>query len=114
MIIDTQPVARLGIRRLLEPDWTTEELGDGRGAVDLLTSMGGFAVAIVEMRPRSDDGAPSGAATIRSLLQAQPSLGVIGHGGRIERHALREARTAGALGLAAGHLGDRRLREHSA
>jgi DNA-binding NarL/FixJ family response regulator len=95
MIIDSHPVVRLGIRRLLEPSWDFEELPDGRGAVELLSSVGSFDVAIVEMRA-AGDGRPSGTATIRQLLDQQPGLGVVAHGGRVDRHAIGEALDAGA------------------
>jgi len=95
MIIDSHPVVRLGIRRLLEPSWDFEELSDGRGAVELLSSVGSFEVAIVEMRA-AGNSAPSGTATIRSLLHHQPGLGVVAHGGRSDRHAIGEALDAGA------------------
>ena len=95
MIIDSHPVVRLGIKRLLEPSWDFEELPDGRGAIDLLNSIGGIEVAIVEMRHATKD-APSGTATIRALLRHQPGLGVVAHGGRVDRHAIGEALDAGA------------------
>ena len=95
LIIDAHPVVRLGIKRLLEPDWEFEELADGRGAVDVLNSVGRIEVAIVEMRS-AGGGAPSGTATIKALLDAQPGLGVVAYGGRIERHAVGEAIDAGA------------------
>jgi len=95
MIIDSHPVVRLGIKRLLEPSWDFEELADGRGAVDLLNSVGNFEVAIVEMRAAGNT-TPSGAATIRDLLHHQPGLGVVAHGGRADRHAINEALDAGA------------------
>lgn len=95
MIIDAHPVVRLGIRRLLEPAWEFDELPHGADAVDLLTSVGHFDVAIVEMRTATT-GAPSGPATIRALLKTQPGLGIVAHGGRAERHALVEALDAGA------------------
>lgn len=95
IIIDSHPVVRLGIRRLLEPSWDFEELPDGRGAVDLLTNVGTFEVAIIEMRSARNK-APSGTATIRNLLDQQPGLGVVAHGGRADRHAIKEALDAGA------------------
>ena len=97
MIIDAQPFVRLGIRHLLAPAWDFEELPDGREAVDLLTSVGRFEVAIVEMRP-ADGETPSGPATIRALLDQQPGLGVVAHGSGLGRHAMTEALDAGALG----------------
>lgn len=95
MIIDAHPVVRLGVKRLLEPDWDFEELTDGRGALELLNSVGRIEVAIVEMRP-SARGIPSGAATIRRMLKAQSGLCVVAHGGRVEHHAIGEAMAAGA------------------
>ena len=95
MIIDARPLVRLGIRRELGSSWDFEELGNGLGAVETLTSVGNIEVAIVEIRA-AERGAPSGTATIRDLLHHQPGLGVIAHGGRIERHAVGEAFDAGA------------------
>jgi len=95
MIIDAHPVVRLGIRRLLEPDWEFEELADGAEAADLLTSVGRIEVAIVEMRSGERE-TPSGSTTIRAMLRHQHSLGVVAHGGRIERYAMAEALKAGA------------------
>ena len=95
MIIDSHPVVRLGIKRLLEPTWEFEELPDGRGAVDLLNSVGNFEVAIVEMRAAGNT-APSGTATIRRCSISSPGLGVVAHGGRVDRHAIGEALDAGA------------------
>jgi two-component system NarL family response regulator len=95
MIIDARPLVRVGIRRELGTDWDFEELPDGRGAIETLNSVGRIEVAIVEMRS-AERGAPSGTATIRDLLHHQPALGVIAHGGRIERHAVSEAFDAGA------------------
>jgi DNA-binding NarL/FixJ family response regulator len=102
MIIDSHPVTRLGVKRLLEPAFATEELADGRGALELLTNIGRFDVAIVELRSAAG-GAPSGRSTIRSLLQAQPALGVVAHGGRSERHTVREAFDSGATAFVSKH-----------
>lgn len=95
MIIDSHPVVRLGIKRLLDPAWDYEELPDGRDAIDLLNSFGSFDVAIVEMRGAAR-GVPSGTVTIRQLLSKQPGIGVVAHGGRVDRHAIGEAIDAGA------------------
>ena len=96
LVIDAQPIVRIGIRNLLTPDYEMEELEDGREALDLLTSVGSFDVAIVEMRSAGTEGIPSGTATIRDLLRAQPALGVVALGGALERHAVRAALDAGA------------------
>jgi two-component system NarL family response regulator len=96
LVIEAHPIVRIGIRSLLAPDWDTEELDNGAEAVELVTSVGNFDVAVVEMRSPGDDGYPSGTATIRGLVGAQPALGVVGLGGPLERHAAREALDAGA------------------
>lgn len=95
MIVDDHSMVRHGIRRLIEGSYEVEELSHGGDAIDVLRSVGGFDVAIVEMRPAGTDK-PSGASTIRALLREQPSLGIVAHGGRIERHAIREGLGAGA------------------
>ena len=62
LVIDTNPVVRAGIRSMLAPDFDVEELDDGRGALELLTSVGSIDAAVVEMRS-GGGGVPSGAAT---------------------------------------------------
>ena len=97
LLIDAHPVVREGIRSLIDEDYDVEELQDGSSVAELRTSVGNFAVAVIEMRPALD-GLPSGAATIRELLKAQPGLGIVALGGPLERHAVREAFDAGAMG----------------
>lgn len=95
MIIDGHPMTRLGIRHALRDSWEFEELSDGRGAIELLNSVGRIEVAVVEMRAPTR-GIPSGPTTIRRILRAEPALGIVAYGGRVERHAVNEAREAGA------------------
>jgi two-component system NarL family response regulator len=60
--------------------------------------VGGFDVAIVDMRPRAN-GSPSqipGEETIRELRRAAPAIGIVAHGERPERHLATEAISAGA------------------
>lgn len=95
LIIDAHPLVRIGIGSLLAANYEVEELPDGCGAVELMTSVGNFDVAVVELRA-AQDGVPSGTATIRELLGAQPALGVVALGGPPERYAIREAFDAGA------------------
>jgi DNA-binding NarL/FixJ family response regulator len=83
------------MRRLLQPAYEVEEAADGDAALELLTSIGDFDIAVVEMRPPRADGL-SGTATIRALLKAQPGLGIVAMGKRPERHAVSEALDAGA------------------
>ncbi len=98
LVIHTHPIVRIGISTLLAPEWETDELADGSDALELLTSVGSFDVAVVEMRAASGKGDPSGAATIRDLQRAQPALGIVALGGSLNRHAVREALDAGAVG----------------
>jgi two-component system NarL family response regulator len=75
-----------------------EETASGSDAVQLLTDVGDFDVAIVDMRPPLDSASNNlwGAATIRALLEAQPGLGIVAHGDRPEKHLVNEAIAAGA------------------
>jgi DNA-binding NarL/FixJ family response regulator len=94
LVIDGHPVVRRGVRSVLASEFEVEELEDGQGASELLASVG-FDVAVVEMRS-ANNGSPSGIATIRELLGAQPALGVVAFGRSPERQAVREALDAGA------------------
>jgi DNA-binding NarL/FixJ family response regulator len=103
LVIDDQPVVRLGLRHLLRERYEVEETGNGEDALQMLTDVGDFDVAIVDMRVRGDDrgGSLSGAGTIRALLKAQPGLGIVALGERPERHLAKEAIAAGAAAYVA-------------
>jgi DNA-binding NarL/FixJ family response regulator len=103
LVIGSQPIVRLGVRRLLASRFDVEEAECGEVALQLITDVGDFDVAIVDMRRGPDkDAAPmSGEATIRALLKVQPSLGIVAHGGRSARHVAREAMAAGATAYVA-------------
>jgi DNA-binding NarL/FixJ family response regulator len=97
-VIDGQPMVRVGVREVLADRYEVEETGSGKDALQLLTDVGAFDVAIVDMRPPQDSASSAlwGAATIRALLKAQPGLGIVAHGDRPERHLVHEAFSAGA------------------
>lgn len=102
LIIDGHPTIRLGVRGLLESRYEVEEATDGRDALDLLTALGDFDVAIVEMRPAANGaGDLSGTAAIKALLDARPGLGIVAHAPRPERHAAAQAMSAGATAYVA-------------
>jgi DNA-binding NarL/FixJ family response regulator len=102
LIIDAQPAIRLGVRGLLADRYEVEEAEDGRDALDLLTSLGDFDVAIVELAPMTTrDGNLRGIGAIRALRKARPGLGIVAHGTRPERHAASEAIGAGATAFVA-------------
>jgi two-component system NarL family response regulator len=89
---------RIGVREVLDERFEIEELDSREEAVELVRDVGGFDVAIVEMRSRAN-GSPSelpGAETIRELRRTEPALGIVAHGERPERHLATEAMTAGA------------------
>jgi DNA-binding NarL/FixJ family response regulator len=98
LVIADQPVVRLGLTCLLDNGWDVEEAGTGEDGLQLLTDVGDFDIAIVDMRVTADHapGSLSGAATIRALSKANPGLGIVGLGERPERHIAREAIAAGA------------------
>ena len=97
-MIDGQPMVRVGVREVLGDRYEVEETASGKDALQLLTDVGDFDVAIVDMRPPQESASSAlwGAATIRALLKAQPGLGIVAHGDRPERHLVHEAFSAGA------------------
>jgi DNA-binding NarL/FixJ family response regulator len=103
LVIADQPVVRLGLCRLLDNGYDIEEAGSGEDGLQLLTGVGDFDIAIVDMRVTADHapGSLSGAATIRALAKANPGLGIVGLGERPERHIAREAIAAGAMAYVA-------------
>ena len=99
LVIDAQPVVRLGVHRLLDDRYEIEETGNGEDALQLLVDVGDFDVAIVDMHTPADSapGSLSGAGTIRALTRASPGLGIVAHGDLPERRLVREATAAGAI-----------------
>jgi two-component system NarL family response regulator len=100
LVIDRHPAVRLGVRGLLADRYQIEEARDGRDALDLLTALGSFDIAIVELAGR-DDGRLAGIPAIRALHDAHPGLGIVAHGPRPERDAATEALGAGATAYVA-------------
>jgi DNA-binding NarL/FixJ family response regulator len=97
LVIDGHPVVRLGVQRLLGDRYEVEEAEDGSSGLALITDVGDFDVAIVDIARRASDAERlSGTAAIRALRKAQPGLGIVAHGPRPERHAVTEAMDAGA------------------
>jgi DNA-binding NarL/FixJ family response regulator len=98
LVIDAQPTLRLGVRGLLASRYEVEEVQRPSDAIEILSTIGDFDVAILDLR-RADgmDGEElTGTAAIRALRKAQPGLGIVAHGPRAERQSATEAIKAGA------------------
>jgi len=81
--------------------------------LELVRDIGSFDVVIVDMRWRANGaGTPalSGSEAIRGLHKAAPSLGIIAHGDRPERHIATAALQAGATAYLARTAGAAELR----
>jgi DNA-binding NarL/FixJ family response regulator len=100
LIIDAHPAVRAGVRGLLGDEYEVEEATDGKDALEILTSLGEFDVAIVELCQGHGDG-PSGISSIRALRKARPGLGIVAHASRPEHHAANAAIDAGATAFVA-------------
>lgn len=99
-MIDGHPILRMGIRRLLSDRYQIEEAADGDDGLDLLTSLGDFDVAIVELG-RANGDRLAGLRAIRALRDARPGLGIVAHAVHAERHGASEAFDAGAMAYVA-------------
>jgi DNA-binding NarL/FixJ family response regulator len=98
-VIDGHPAVRLGVRRALDGGFDIQEAGSRDEAIELVRDIGGFDVAVVDMRRCTAGGEADhiGAIeTIRVLLKSEPSLGIVAHGERAERHLANAALHAGA------------------
>jgi DNA-binding NarL/FixJ family response regulator len=90
----------MGVRGLLAGRYAIEEAANGEDALGLITALGNFDVAIVEL-PSANGGRLGGIPVIRALLDARPGLGIVAHAARAERHAASEAFEAGATAYVA-------------
>lgn len=85
------------MRRALQDDFEVQEVPSRTEAVELVRDIGGFEVAILDMR--NWDGimpALDPREAIRAMLRAEPTLGIVAHGDRAERHLASAALHAGA------------------
>lgn len=98
-MIDGHPIVRLGVRRALEEEFEIHEASSRDEAIDLVRDVGGFEVAILDMRPRPSGNSRrhvSGDEAIRIMLRAEPRIGIVAHGERAQRHLASAALQAGA------------------
>jgi DNA-binding NarL/FixJ family response regulator len=101
LVIDPHPLVRLGVRQALAGDFEIEESSSRSEAIALIRDVGSIDVAVVDLRCDPGDGAPSGDEAIRELRRAAPSLGIVAHGDRAERHIATAALQAGATAYVA-------------
>jgi DNA-binding NarL/FixJ family response regulator len=98
-VIDGHPIVRLGVRRVLDGGFDVQEVASRDEGVELVRDVGGFDVAVVDMRRWANRIQPDrmGAIeTIRALIKSEPSIGIVAHGERAERHLANAALQAGA------------------
>lgn len=98
LVIDGQPLVRLGVRGLLSEEFVVEEAATCEEALQLVRGVDDVDVAIVDMRPRANGAEPSMCPrdAIRALRRTEPRLGIVAHGERPERHLASAAIGAGA------------------
>jgi DNA-binding NarL/FixJ family response regulator len=112
LVVEPQPLVRLGMRRVLDDKYEVEELSSRAEAVDLIRDVGDFDVVVVDIRSRANgslDELP-GAEAIHKLRRAEPALGIVAHGDRAERHLATQALTAGASAYVSRGAGPQELR----
>jgi DNA-binding NarL/FixJ family response regulator len=113
LIVEPQPLVRLGMRRALDGGYEVEELASRAEALDLVRSIGGFDVAVIDIRSRAL-GSPdemSGTKAIHELCKVEPALGIVAHGDRAERHLATQAFSAGASAYVSRGAGPVELRD---
>jgi DNA-binding NarL/FixJ family response regulator len=97
LVVDDQPLVRLGVRRLLADRFEVDEAEYGEDALRMVTEVEDFDVAIVDTGRRSGGNSRiAGTGIIKMLLEARPGLGIVAHGDTTERHVAAEAMRAGA------------------
>lgn len=100
------------MRRALREDFEVQEVPTRAEAVELVQDIGGFDVAIVDMRIW--DGTPPSVDprdAIRAMLRAEPAMGIVAHGDRAERHLASAALQAGASAYVARTASTEELRK---
>jgi DNA-binding NarL/FixJ family response regulator len=96
LVVDDQPLVRLGVRRLLADTFEVDEAEDGEGALRMVSDVENFDVAIVDTRRTGGNSRVAGTRIIKALLEARPGLGIVAHCDTPERYVAVEAMRAGA------------------
>jgi DNA-binding NarL/FixJ family response regulator len=113
LIVEPQPLVRLGMRRVLDPGYDVEELTTRAEALDRVRSIGDFDVVVIDIRSRTGGNHDelNGSQAIHELRKAESGLGIVAHGDRAERHLASEALSAGASAYVSRGAGPVELRE---
>lgn len=102
LIVDDQPVVRVGVMGVLDERFQVEEASGLSEALDVHTDTGGFDVAVLDLDRRLvPDGEPQGTALVRAIRRNMPGTGIVAHASRAERLAVAEAIDAGASAFVA-------------
>ena len=112
LVVEPQPLVRLGMRRVLDHSFEIEETPHRFDAIELVRSIGDFDVAVVDIRSRAA-GNPdhvSGSEAIRELRKTEPALGIVAHGDRAERDLATHALAVGASAYVSRGAGPEELR----
>lgn len=104
LIIDAHPTVRLGVRNLLGSRYEVAEASDFSRALEMVTQVEDFDVAIVDLSRNGAttiEGDDSPVAPIRALRRARSGLGIVAHGPQPHRLAATDALNAGATAYVA-------------
>lgn len=98
LVIDAQPLVRLGMRQALTGDFEIHESETRGEAIELIRDIGSVDVAVVALRrePADEEEPLYGNEAIRALRKTAPGMGIVAHGERPERHLASAALQAGA------------------
>lgn len=97
LVIDGHPLVRLGVRETLGSGFDVHECPNRDEALEWVRDTGSFDVAVIELRRAvGRDGALGGSEAIHELRRVEPTLGIVAHGDRAERHIATAALLAGA------------------
>lgn len=113
LVVDGQPLVRLGIREAIEDGFVVHEVSTRDEAVDLVRDVGHFDVAVIDMRWRGngDGNSLNGPEAIRMLHRSASGLGIVAHGELPERHLASAALQAGASAYVSRTAGPKELRK---
>lgn len=86
------------MRKALQDEFDVQEVASRQEAVELVQDIGSIDVAVLDMRLWADGAVPSPNASeaIKAMLRAEPSIAIVAHGERAERHLASSALQAGA------------------